>query len=260
MSSIVKTDAVVLRSVRYGESSRIVTFYTREHGKLAAVVKGASQLKRRIGPLLEPLSCVSLVVYKKEGREVQTVSECEPYVVHKNLRTDLEAMAVGMAIIELVLIVTHEEEPNHPLFPLIIGSLGALDHATRNRRNVLYMFEMRLAEVLGFRPMFNRCVACGRPPVDMPGKRVRFDIRRGGYLCPACDGRTQGMISLTPAVFRLLDHLSLLPDPGAAERLRISPAQKKEIELFFTAYFQNHVAGMRMLRSEKVFSKLLATV
>ena len=70
---IVKTDAIVLKSMRFRETSKIVTFYTRRYGKIAAVAKGARETKNKFGAALEPMTGVNLVFYKKEQRDLQLV-------------------------------------------------------------------------------------------------------------------------------------------------------------------------------------------
>ncbi|HEV8538897.1 MAG TPA: DNA repair protein RecO, partial [Bacteroidota bacterium] len=101
MSQIVTTEAIVLKSMKYRETSRIVTFYTRSFGKIPGIVKGARQAKSKYGTSLQPMSYVSLVFYRKEGREIQTVSQCDLMKSFRHLAEDMEKMAVGMAMIEL---------------------------------------------------------------------------------------------------------------------------------------------------------------
>jgi DNA repair protein RecO (recombination protein O) len=74
---ITKTEAVVLKSMNYRDSSKIVTFYTRGFGKVKCIAKGARQMKSKFGAGLEPITNVSLVLYKKEHRELQLVSQCD---------------------------------------------------------------------------------------------------------------------------------------------------------------------------------------
>ena len=180
MTGIVTTDAIVLRAMKYRETSKIVTFYTREAGKLAGIVKGARRRNNRFGSALEPMSHVALVVFRKEGREIQTVAQCDHLHRYPRLTADLAAMAAGMSIIELTGMVAHEEERNVPLFDLLAGTLGALNRAERHASNFRWYFELKLLEIAGVRPVLDRCAVC-RKGVKDSGAAL-FHIARGGVL------------------------------------------------------------------------------
>jgi DNA repair protein RecO (recombination protein O) len=150
MSTIVKTDAIVLRASRYRESSKIVTFFTRRYGKLTAMAKGALRAKSGYGSSLEPMSYSSIVLYLRESRDIQTLTACDLRRPFRRVSEDLEKMACGMKMIELMnrLSEPHHEHPE--LFTLLLSSLERLDDATKNPGNSLYTFETRLAGMLGY--------------------------------------------------------------------------------------------------------------
>jgi DNA repair protein RecO (recombination protein O) len=120
---IVKSEAIVLRSMKYRDTSRIVTFYTRAFGKIGGIVRGARSPKSTVGASLQPMSHVGLVLYKKEGRELHSVTQCDLLTQFRALSEELPRMAAGMAIIELVANIAHEEEENQPLFELLLTAL-----------------------------------------------------------------------------------------------------------------------------------------
>ena len=99
MSSIVKTEAVVLKSMKYRETSKIITFYTRDFGKVKAIAKGARQPKNKFGSSLEPMSYVLVVLYRKEHRDLQLISQCDLIKTFRHLSEDLDKMAVCMSAI-----------------------------------------------------------------------------------------------------------------------------------------------------------------
>jgi DNA repair protein RecO (recombination protein O) len=116
---ITRTDAVVLKSMKYRDSSKIVTFYSRRFGKVQGIAKGARQMKSKFGAALEPLSAVSLILYKKDHRELQLISQCDTLKTYKNIHSELERLAVGLSIIELLNQLTREEEGNDALYTLL---------------------------------------------------------------------------------------------------------------------------------------------
>jgi DNA repair protein RecO (recombination protein O) len=252
VSAIVKTDAVVLKAIRYRESSKILTAYTRQYGKMSGIVKGALRSKGGYGAALEPMALVSLVVYKKEGREVQTVAQCDLLRSHRRVYEDLDRMEVGMAMIELVDMVSQAEEENTALFELLTGSLSALDAAERNHFTILYHFEFHLAGVLGFRPSFGGCLACGAPEV------FAFDVPKGGMLCRKCTSAPGEKVILSAEGLEALRWLGRPPSLEELAGRSLTTELRRGLEHFLWTYLRYHVTGMRALKSRRVFSRIAA--
>ncbi|MBI4549149.1 MAG: DNA repair protein RecO, partial [Ignavibacteriae bacterium] len=257
MSHIVKTEAVVLRSMKYRESSKIVTFYTRQFGKISVIAKGARLPKSNYGSALEPMSYVSTVLYKKDGREIQTLSQADVVKSFLSLRENLQKMAVGMTIIELVNVVVHEQEENAALFNLLVDSLSAVNDATKNPSNVLYKFEVHLSRILGFQLTFDSCVSCRKRILDgePESDAVQFHFAKGGLICNKCVHVPGNKVSLSKESFKALHHISSTKNLSDVSDLEIDPESKREIERLLEKYLRYHVSGFRSLKSERVFSK-----
>ena len=188
---ITKTDAVVLKAMKYRDTSKIVTFYTRRFGKLKGIAKGARQRRNKFGSSLDPLSQVSLVIYKKEQRELHLISQCDLRNSPKNTRSDLEKMAVGLAVLELVDQVAHQEEGHEALYTLLSDTLDRIENAEQNVLNLFFAFALRSSALLGFLPDLDSCSRCGRNLDELEGERsVVFQLSSGGVLCPECAGTT----------------------------------------------------------------------
>lgn len=259
MSTIEKTEAVVLKSIPFRESSKIVTFYTRRFGRLSAMVKGARRSPGRFGSSLEPMSHDVIVVYKKEGREIQTLSQCDLVRPFRRLSEDLESMSAGMSMIELVWMVTREEEENPALFSLLTESLSAANDATKNALTVFYWYEVRLAALLGFQPAFDRCAGCGKAlaPEDETRGLIRFHLGRGGPVCASCSPQPGQILNLTRPVLSALHELSQAASPQDAGSLNLDASLRDGIRDFIWKYLQYHVQDLRPLRTERVFSRIL---
>jgi len=261
MSSIIKTEAVVLRSVDIRETSKVVTFYTRQMGKVAGMVKGARRPKNKYGSSLGPMSYVTIVIYKKEGRDVQTVAHCDLVKSFRHLYEDLDAMAVGMSLVELVNIVSHDREENVPLFILLVNSLTALNAATKNPTNVLYYFELHCARVLGFQPSFDHCVSCQKVLNEVSQtQEYNFDIERGGLICSKCSFADDRILRISAEVLKFFREVSASHyDIHTVQEYEIDNHACSTIHHFLWCYLQYHVHDMRALKSEKVFGKILTT-
>jgi DNA repair protein RecO (recombination protein O) len=184
---ITKTEAVVLKSMNYRDSSKIVTFYTRGFGKVKCIAKGARQMKSKFGAGLEPITNVSLVLYKKEHRELQLVSQCDAIKTYKSTHSELERMVVALSVLELVNQLVHEEEGNEALYLLLVETLDEIECAKRNLMNLFFAFEIRCASLFGFSPGLGSCSVCGRSldDIEADGSAV-FQLAKGSVLCGRC--------------------------------------------------------------------------
>ena len=200
---ITKTDAVVLKSMNYRDSSKIVTFYTRRFGKIKCLAKGARELKSKFGAGLQPITTVSLVLYKKEHRELQLVSQCDAVKTYRSVHSDLERMAVALAVLELVNQLMHDEEENAALYDLLTETLDEIERAKKNVLNLWLAFQIRCASIFGFTPDLESCLECGRSVDDIgPDGSAVFQLSKGSVICARC-GRQENVVkSNTPGRFK----------------------------------------------------------
>jgi DNA repair protein RecO (recombination protein O) len=254
MSVIIKTEAVVLKTVKYGESSKIVTFFTRSHGKISGMVKGARSLKKRYGSPIDILSYVTLVFYYKDVRELQTISQCDTIESFRHLSDDMEKISVAMTGVELIYRLTPQHEQNIALFSLLVDTLRALDDATNNAVNLLYSFEYHFARILGFEMSVQSCGICEK--VYSGRQKTIFDLDRGSIICSACKDKCRHPIILSGEA---VDFLSLLSSTDAASitELKSSGKLNLEIEKFLKSYLRFHIPEFDTVRSTSVFAKIL---
>lgn len=155
-AEIIRTDAVVLRSVDYGETSRIVTLFTRDRGRLGIMARGARSSKSRFGATLEPMSWVQVVIHYKPGRELQSLSETSHMETFPNIGRSLERIGLGVRMIELTNALMQSGQPNPLVFDALVDGLRLVDRAGERVVNVWPWFAMRVAGFLGFSPAFSR--------------------------------------------------------------------------------------------------------
>ncbi len=251
--TIVKTEAIVLRTIKFKESSKIVTFYTKELGRVGAIVKGARRANSKIGAALEPMSHVQILLYIKEGREVQTVGQCDLLHSCHHFAADLEKLSVGLSIIELVYDIAHEQEQNIPLFVLMTESLAVLNQ-TSNSTSVLLFFMLKLAELLGFAPVFGNCHLCNNEIIRQRNedKCLMFNLQRGSPVCDNCSDTQHGLFKISPSVLSKLQQISFKTTSDIVG-LKLEQKEEHEIEEFFVRYLQSHVTGFKQLRSRKIY-------
>jgi len=243
MRALTKTEAVVLRAIKYRESSKIVTLYTRAFGKVQVVAKGARRPKSTFAASLEPMSRVMTVFYKSENRDLHLLSQCDVVRSFPRVADNFDKMAVGFSIVELIDKVSHGEAPNEKLFGLVTESLSLLNSTMGNPRNVLYGFEIGLAASLGFQPSFDRCVVCGNAP---KGEEATFHVGKGGPLCRRHD-ETPGMkMRISSDSLRICSSLENLARAGTME---IDETPRKEIGGLLLGYLRYHIDGLQNLKT-----------
>jgi DNA repair protein RecO (recombination protein O) len=197
-----KTAAVVIGSFPLGESDRLVTFYSRDFGKIRGVAKSARRIRSRFGSALELCTLGELVFFDGGRSELVRVDHFDITRPFDRMREDLEKLAQAAWMIECVTRLTAERDRHVALFGLLVRGLRALDGPRRPAR-VTMAFGVRCVEALGHRPRLDACVACGRAyPFPRPA------LGDGGVICEACAHPGGDALAISPAAI------------GAFERLR----------------------------------------
>jgi DNA repair protein RecO (recombination protein O) len=222
-------EAVVLRHSDWGEADRLLGLFTREMGKLRAVAKGVRKPRSRKAGHLEPFTRVSLLLAK--GRDMWIVTQAETVDAHLRLREDLERVGYAAYAVELLDRFTYEEGENPALYRLLVDTLGRLD-AEPDPALPIHYYEMRLLDLLGFRPQLFNCAKCGEviQAVDQ-----YFSPSLGGALCPRCGAATRGAQPISMAALKYLRHFQRSSYKEAA-RARPSQEVEREIERLLQHY------------------------
>jgi DNA repair protein RecO (recombination protein O) len=245
-----RTEAIVLRQMDYGESDRIVTFYTAGYGKVRGIAKGARRSVKRFANALEPFSLSSLS-FSRRGEDSLALIEGSDVTRHfAGIRADLEKTMTASCMIDLMDQFTREEKPNAPLFRLLHDFLQGLE-GTSPAEPLLRFFEIRLLSLSGYEPVLDRCLAC-KTPVN-PGKVYRFNAADGGLLCDACRRETPDAVPVTLGTIRTLTLGRELP-VDRLSRLVLS-AQAAEESRQLLGRFIRHILG-RELKSVHVLNEV----
>jgi DNA repair protein RecO (recombination protein O) len=177
-----KTEAVVLRSIRFGEADRVLHLYSEDRGRLGAVAKGVRRTKSRFGGRLEPLSRVKLVLHEGRG-DLCTVTAADTVHAHASLRERRAAIERATDACEAVLRLFDAAEPNRPAYNLLCHELALLDeHAATATRAQALAFRMKLLLAAGFVPELAACASCGERE-----HLGAFSASAGGVVCPGCE-------------------------------------------------------------------------
>jgi DNA repair protein RecO (recombination protein O) len=208
-----KTEAIVLRSIRYGEADRILHLYSEDRGRLGAIAKGARRVKSRLGGRIEPFARVDLILRQGRG-DLCTLTGADTVHAHPALRERRDSLERATQACDAVLRLLDSNEPNRPAYNLLARELALLDAdpAAAVRAQAL-TFRLKLLLASGFAPELAACASCGERE-----HLGAFSAAAGGVVCPGCEA---GSFALgADAHSFLVDALArpLAEFPQAAER------------------------------------------
>lgn len=179
-SRAVKTEAVVLRSMRYGEADRILHMYTPHRGRVGAIAKGVRRARSRFGGRLEPFFRLHVELHEGRG-ELLTVTGAQTIDGHARLRGDARALDAAARACDAVGRLFETSEPHPGVFNLLCRQLALLDAGAGGHASAL-AFRLKLLLAAGLAPQLAACASCGEQE-----HLVGFSGAAGGVVCSACE-------------------------------------------------------------------------
>ncbi len=182
MPGSLKTEALVLRSIRYGEADRILHLYTPEYGRIGAIAKGARRARSRFGARLEPFLHVMLVLHEGRG-DLYTVTAVDTVNAHAGLRERAASLDYAARACDAVARLFETDEPHPEVFTLLANELTLLASgpAAARQENAL-AFRLKLLLAAGIVPQLGSCASCGERE-----HLIGFSAAAGGVVCGSCE-------------------------------------------------------------------------
>ena len=247
------SEALILKHSPFGEADLLVTFFTKERGKVRAVARGARRSSSKLVGHLEPLTQVSLSLAQGRGG-LDHVSQAQLMESFAPLKDDLEAITKGFYLAELVDGFGSEANPNQPLYHLALATLKAIGEDPESELPLRF-FELRLLKVSGLMPELYCCVECRN---DLAPDSHQFSPDVGGALCLECrpaEAHVRPLSLRALKVLRLLDRSQnnqipsiQMDDPLALE---IRSLLKMSIEYWLDKQIQSNSFLEQLHREEK---------
>lgn len=226
-----RAQSIVLRHKDWGEADRLLTIYTREQGKVRALAKGARKVTSRKAGHLQPFTYVTLQLAK--GRDLLIVTQAETVNAFLPLHDDLMKTGHAAYVVELLDRFTYEEEGGNPtLFRLLTETLERINKEEDTWLAIRY-YEMRLLDVVGFRPQLFECANCGR---EIRAEDQFFSFTAGGAICPRCGEGLPNLKRISLETLKYLRHFQRSSYRDAA-RAHPSPEVQKEAEILMQGFF-----------------------
>lgn len=236
MAGPIKSEGIVLRSLRYGEADRILHVYTRDRGRIGAIAKGVRRARSRFGGRLEPFSHVALILH--EGRsDLLTVTGADTVRAHPRLREDAAALDAAARACDAVGRLFETGEPHPEVFHLLGNELALLDAGGFATTSNQLAFRLKLLVAAGLAPQLSACAACGEHE-HLTG----FSGAAGGVACASCES---GAFPLSEEAHAFM--VEALGRP-LAEAPQAGPRALRQAERAIDETVEHH-AGIRLRRA-----------
>lgn len=233
---IQKTEAILLRRQDLRETSLILTFYTRDFGKIKGIVRGVrGPHAQYAGGSLEIFAHDEVVFYERKKSEIYTISQCDLLGFFDPIRNSLERLAYAAYMVELLDSVTPLSDPNLEIFEILLSSLKLLAGESSAKR-ITRVFEIKLLSLLGLMPSLRICANCSGE-LDPSAK---FSLRHGGLICKRCIGVDKDARPILPGTVRFIEHIRSLPFERV-ERIKVASRLGRELEEILRKFLDYHI-------------------
>ncbi|MCB0743444.1 MAG: DNA repair protein RecO [Ignavibacteriales bacterium] len=245
MAEITKNEALVLRKTNFSDSSLIVELYTKEHGKISAIIKGARSSKSRIGSKIDTLNLVEAVFYHKEQKELQLVTQANLISHFHNIKSDLERVKYASAIVELILKLVPEKDANEKLFRGVVKSLNLMDK--ENSQPILHFtqFFMFFIKEIGFELSFTNCSSCGNEINNSDHNAFSYT---DGIVCGNCNKDKLTTFDFSTELFELFLCLT-----SKNKKLSYKKSDLENIIFILEKYIIYHNSDFKGLKTLSIF-------
>jgi DNA repair protein RecO (recombination protein O) len=244
MPGSLKTDAIVLRSIRYGEADRILHLYTPQFGRIGAIAKGARRAKSRFGARLEPFFQIKMVLHEGRG-DLYTVTGVDTIEAHAGLRDSAEALDSAARACDAVARLFETDEAHPEVFALLANELALLAGGSPAPQpaNAL-AFRLKLLLAAGIVPQLGSCANCGERD-HLTG----FSAAAGGVVCSSCESASfpLGEEAYAFMVAALGQPLAEAPDASARALQMVERAIRETAEHHAQVRLRPVAAGSRHL-------------
>ncbi len=168
---IAKSKGIILRTVKYSETSLILDIFTRELGLKTYIISGVRKKNAKVTlGMLQPMNILDLVIYNKENTKINRIKEAQMAYVFKNLLFDIKKSSIALFIIEIINKSIKEKETNKEFYDFCENSLVFLDQTSKNISNFHLIFLIKMSQFLGFNPISNHS-----------SSNIYFDLREGKF-------------------------------------------------------------------------------
>lgn len=246
MSEIIKTEAVVLSKMNYGDTSMIASLFTEDLGRISVIVKGARSPKSKYGRIVDLINHLSVVLYKKESREIQFLSGADTIDHFPEIKNDLDKLKYAYSVAELVKNLLAEHEVSKRIFKGIVKILNRLNSGEEPPEVTFGRFFIFFLKEIGYELQVESCAICGKKDFKTDCS-YNFDK---GLICGEC---TKSVVDIYDIKLELLTYLNCLKYDESIKSFDNLIFHKAII--FMENHLKYHVSDFKGLSSIRLFNE-----
>jgi DNA repair protein RecO (recombination protein O) len=240
-----KYEGIVIRSTAYGETNKIVTIYTREHGKVGVMARGAKKPNSRLSAITQLFSYGYYLI--QQGSGLGNMQQGESISSMRTIREDIILTAYASYVLELTDKCTDEKKPNPYLFELLLQTLTYMNEEY-DSDILIHIFEMKMLNSLGLYPCLNKCAVC-----EQADGHFSFSIRENGFICHRCLEKDPYHLKISSSSVKLL-RIFYYFDLSRLGDISVKEDTKKELKKVIDAYYEEY-SGLH-LKTKRFLSQM----
>ncbi len=241
---ITQTQAIILRTVDYQESSKIITVLSKEHGKIALIARAVKKPKSKLSGLIDLGNILDVVYYYKSTRSVQSLTEASISYSNHNFRIDFERAAILYATLELIAQMVHDNEVNNTVYNFAVSFIEWLGEEEHIEPSIFCYVQIRCTDLCGF--------AIDNKDIDL-AKEVYFNIS-DGTISNAINSELSYKLTVLQARFL---KSSITSKQRSIFNIGLKGLELKQLIRHLDVYFKYHIEGYKERRSDSIFEQML---
>lgn len=242
VSMLLKTRGILLRAIKYSETSLILDVYTREKGLKKYIVSGVRKNKARMhANLFQVMSILDLVAYDRSDRDLHRLKEAQSAFLYQRIPFEVPRSAIGMFIIEVTRKAIHDAESNPELYDLLENFLSFLDQTPDSIANIHLLYLLQFSAYLGI-----------MPELDYEKKRPFFDLQEGHFT--AAVPSHSNYLDESEA---LLLHQLLECDLREVGHLKMTASERKTLLNHLLDYYRIHLDHFNTIHAHRILEEIL---
>ena len=227
---IVKTKGIVIAEHNMSDYDKMVTILTPS-GKTGCAARGARKPKSMLMAATQFLCFGEYMLYR--GVNSYNINSCDTIEIFYNIRTDLDKLKYATHITKIINDVTDENQNTYKILQLFLNTLYMISETNENLDFIVSVFKIRLACLLGFMPIINKCTSCGENGAD-----EYFSFEDSGFKCEVCARQDKGAIKISKSTANAIKYI-ILADAKKIFSFNIAEENRRELEIIAKLYLND---------------------
>lgn len=204
---LVKEKCIVLSSIRWKDSSKIVTLFSRQNGCIKVIARGALRKNSAFSGTLETLNLIDVVIVEKTTRSLQILTEVDLTNDFRKIKLMPDHFPYAIAILEIINQVFEASHSEPVYFDFLVTIMKELEFSS-DPEALFWYFLIKTSSFLGFKHSFSNCHSCGKKLIDSGSS---FSLASGISYCPDCSSPDISLIALSNFQIKFLISLQSYP-------------------------------------------------